>query len=99
MTNHYIQVLSQIKSLSLSEKLKLLGELKELVNQPVEVEGEDETMPIEEIIQSQRAWDDYTSEKDKGISSQELKRQLLSELMVGWAMPTLRRVEVHQKYS
>ena len=99
MTNNYIQVLSQIKSLSLSEKLKLLGELKELVNQPVEVEGEDETIPIEEIIQSQRAWDDYTSGKDQGISSQELKRQFLSELMVGWAMPTLRRVEVHQKYS
>ncbi len=89
MTNNYIQVLSQIKSLSLSEKLKLLGDLKELVNQPVEVEGEDETISIEEIIQSQTAWDDYTSGKDQGISSQELKRQLLSELMVGFALPTL----------
>lgn len=78
MTN-YIQVLSQIKSLSLSEKLKLLDELKELVNQPIEVEGEDETIPSEKIIQSQTAWDDYIHGKDKGISSQELKRKLLED--------------------
>lgn len=73
--------------------------LNEELSINVEVEGKDETIPSEKIIQSQTAWDDYTSEKDQGISSQELKRQLLSELMVGWAMPTLRRVEVHQKYS
>jgi hypothetical protein len=78
MTN-YIQVLSQIKSLSLSEKLKLLDELKELVNQPIEVEGEDETIPSEKIIQSQTAWDDYIHGKDQGISSQELKRKLLED--------------------
>jgi hypothetical protein len=78
MTN-YIQVLSQIKSLSLSEKLKLLDELKELVNQPIEVEGEDETIPSEKIIQSQTAWDDYINGKDQGISSQELKRKLLED--------------------
>jgi len=78
MTN-YIQVLSQVKSLSLSEKLKLLNELKELVNQPIEVQGEDETVPIEEIFQSQTAWEDYRSGKDQGISSQELKRQLLED--------------------
>lgn len=75
----YNQVLNQVQSLSLSEQLKLLNELKELVSQSIEVDGDDETIPIEEIIQSQTAWDDYLSGKDKGISSQDLKRKLLGD--------------------
>lgn len=75
----YNQVLHQVQSLSLSEQLKLLNELKELVSQSIEVAGDDETIPIEEIIQSQTAWDDYISGKDQGISSQELKRKLLGD--------------------
>ncbi|MGK7930284.1 MAG: hypothetical protein AB4041_02465 [Microcystaceae cyanobacterium] len=54
-------------------------ELKKLVSQSIKVEGDDETIPIEEIIQSQTAWDDYLSGKDKGISSQDLKRKLLGD--------------------
>ena len=75
--NTYNQVLNQVQSLSLLEKLKLLNELKGLVSQSIEVEGDDETIPIEEIIKSQTAWDDYLSGKDPGISSQDLKRKLL----------------------
>ncbi|NEQ88641.1 MAG: hypothetical protein F6K26_54680 [Moorea sp. SIO2I5] len=78
MTN-YNQVLNQIHSLSLSDQLRLLNELKVLVNQGIEVEGDEETIPITEIIQSQEAWENYLSGKDKGISSKELKRKLLGE--------------------
>ena len=76
---NYNQVLSQVCSLSFSEKLQLLDELRVLVNQPIEVEGDDEAIPIEEIVQSQAAWEDYLSGKDRGISSKDLKRKLLGE--------------------
>lgn len=77
MTN-YNQVLNQIYSLSLSDQLRLLYELKVLVNQGIEVEGDEETIPITEIVQSQEAWKNYLSGNDKGISSKELKRKLLA---------------------
>ncbi|WP_293104227.1 hypothetical protein [Moorena sp. SIO3I6] len=76
MTN-YNQVLNQIHSLSLSDQLRLLDELKVLVNQAIEVEGDEETIPITEIVQSQEAWKNYISGNDKGISSTDLKRKLL----------------------
>ncbi len=40
---------------------------------------DDEYISSEELKQSESAWEDYISGKDKGISSQELKRQLLGE--------------------
>ncbi|NEO24519.1 hypothetical protein [Moorena sp. SIO4A5] len=78
MTN-YNQVLNQIHSLSLSDQLRLLDELKVLVNQGIEVEGDEETIPITEIVQSQEAWKNYLSGNDKGISSKDLKRKLLGD--------------------
>jgi hypothetical protein len=78
MTN-YNQVLNQVQSLSITDKLKLLDELKTLVGQPVEVEGDNEVIPSEEIAQSQAAWEDYLAGRDRGISSKELKRRLLGE--------------------
>ncbi|NEP28346.1 hypothetical protein, partial [Moorena sp. SIO3I6] len=78
MTN-YNQVLNQIHSLSLSDQLRLLDELKVLVNQAIEVEGDEETIPITEIVQSQEAWKNYLSGNDKGISSKDLKRKLLGD--------------------
>lgn len=77
MTN-YNQVLSQVSSLSLAEKVKLLEELKNLINESVEID-DDEDISREELQQSQTAWEDYISGKDIGISSKELKRQLLGE--------------------
>ena len=77
MTN-YNQVLSQVYSLSLAEKVKLLEELKNLINESVEID-DDEDISREELQQSQTAWEDYISGKDKGISSQDLKHQLLGE--------------------
>ncbi|NEO96545.1 MAG: hypothetical protein F6K56_43095 [Moorea sp. SIO3G5] len=53
--------------------------IKFLVNQAIEVEGDEETIPITEIVQSQEAWKSYISGKDKGISSKDLKRKLLGE--------------------
>ncbi|WP_293114311.1 hypothetical protein [Moorena sp. SIO4G3] len=78
MTN-YNQVLNQIHSLSLSDQLRLLDELKVLVNQAIEVEGDEETIPITEIVQSQEAWENYRSGNDKGISSKDLKRKLFGD--------------------
>ena len=73
---NYNQVLNQVYSLSLSEQIKLLEELKTLVNQSIEI-NDDEEISIEELEQSKIAWEDYVLGKDKGISSKDLKRKLL----------------------
>lgn len=75
----YIEVLNQVQSLSLKDQIRLLGELKKIVHQPVEVEGEDEVITAEEIAESEVAWQDYLAGRDPGISSQELKLKLFGE--------------------
>ncbi len=77
MTN-YNQVLSQVYSLSRREQVQLLEELKSLVNQSLEID-DDEEISSEELEQSQTAWENYVSGNDKGISSQDLKHQLLGD--------------------
>jgi hypothetical protein len=74
---NYNQVLTQVHSLSLPEQIKLLEELKTLVNESLD--DDDEYVSSEELQQSESAWEDYISGKDKGISFQELKRQFLGK--------------------
>ncbi|WP_013322916.1 hypothetical protein [Gloeothece verrucosa] len=66
----------QVQSLTLTDKLRLLDELKALVSQPVEVEGDEEIISPQEIAQSDAAWQDYLTGRDLGVSSKELKRNL-----------------------
>ena len=72
----YNQILDEVKSLSLTDQRRLLEELKKIVDRGVEVEGNDEMIPAEEIAQSEAAWQDYLAGRDRGISSKELKSKL-----------------------
>ncbi|MBD2578712.1 hypothetical protein [Oscillatoria sp. FACHB-1406] len=75
----YNNVLSQVKNLTFSDKLRLLEELKTLVNISREAEEDSETLTTEELAASEAAWQDYLAGRDRGISSQELKQRLFGE--------------------
>lgn len=74
----YEEVLSQVQSLTLTDKFRLLEELKTIVSISGEVE-DDEIITTEEIAESEAAWQDYLAGRDRGISSKELKQKLLGE--------------------
>lgn len=75
----YEEVLSQVQALSFTEKTRLLFALTALVRRPVEVEDDEETIPPEEIAESEAAWHDYLTGYDQGVSSQELKLKLFAK--------------------
>jgi hypothetical protein len=60
----YNEVLNQVQQLSISEQLRLSEELKNILNQGVEVEGDSEVIPSEEIAESETAWQDYLAGRD-----------------------------------
>jgi hypothetical protein len=72
----YNEVLNQVQQLSISEQLRLSEELKNLLNQGVEVEGDLEVIPAEEIAESEAAWQDYLAGRDRGNSLKELELEL-----------------------
>jgi hypothetical protein len=51
----YNEVLTQVQRLALTDQLRLLEELRKIVHQGVEVEGDDEVVSAEEIAESQAA--------------------------------------------
>jgi len=69
----YEEVLSLVQCLTPADRIRLLEALTELVRIPVEVEGEDEIIPPEEITESEAAW------QDSGLSSEELKLKLFGK--------------------
>lgn len=71
----YNDVLAEIQSFSLHEKLRLLDDLKQLLGDVIN----DDDIESELLDLSATAWQDYVSGKDQGISSQELKRKLLED--------------------
>ncbi|MDY6783546.1 MAG: hypothetical protein SW833_13550 [Cyanobacteriota bacterium] len=75
----YNEVLSQVKNLTLTDKLRLLEELKTLVNLPLATEEDSETIATEELAASEAAWQDYLAGRDRGIFSRELKQRLFGE--------------------
>ncbi len=82
----YNQILDEVKSLTLTDQRRLLEELKKIVARGVEVEGDDEVIPAEEIAQSEAAWEDYLAKSDRGISSKELKAKLYAIEIQGEAI-------------
>lgn len=72
----YNDVLAEIQRFSLTEQLRLLKDLKQLVNDAM---NDEEDIPSELLEESASGWQDYISGKDPGISSQELKRKLLGD--------------------
>ncbi len=75
----YEEVLNLVQRLTPADRIRLLETLTELVRIPVEVEGEDEFIPPEEIAQSEAAWQDYLAGRDSGLSSEELKLKLFEK--------------------
>ncbi|AFZ13275.1 hypothetical protein Cri9333_2408 [Crinalium epipsammum PCC 9333] len=75
----YNEVLNQVQSLPSKDQIRLLEELKKIVYHPVEVEGDDEVISVEEIAESEAALQDYLAGRDSGISSKELKSKLFGD--------------------
>jgi hypothetical protein len=75
----YNELLNQVQTLTITEQLRLLGDLKNIVEQGVEVEGDDEVISAAEIVASETALQDYFAGCDRGISSKELKLKLFGE--------------------
>ncbi|MBS3028567.1 MAG: hypothetical protein HCA25_16180 [Dolichospermum sp. DET50] len=62
----YNDVLAEIQSFSLHEKLRLLDDLKQLLGDVIN----DDDIESELLDLSSTAWQDYVAGKDQGISSQ-----------------------------
>ena len=85
----YNEVLTQVQRLALSDQLRLLEELRKIVDRGVEVEGDDEVVSAQEITESQAALADYFVGRDRGISSKELKLKLFGEKSDGLHSPKI----------
>jgi hypothetical protein len=72
----YEEVLSLAKRLSLGDQLRLLEALAALSLGSVVVEGTDEVISAEEILDSEAALQDYWAGRDTGITSAALKQKL-----------------------
>lgn len=77
----YTKVLNEVNKLTITEKLRLLEELKNCLNQSGEFEETEEIISSEEIAESEIAWQDYLSGKDQGVSSRELKKWLKAKVI------------------
>ena len=61
----YPEILKEVQKMTISDQFKLLDDLQKALNQDVEVEGTDEVFSQSEIAESERAWQDYLTGKDK----------------------------------
>lgn len=75
----YHEILRQIENLTLTDKLRLLEDLKIIIEPTVAQKDDDEIIPSEELAESEAAWQDYLSGRDTGITSTELKRKLFGD--------------------
>jgi len=75
----YHEILSQIENLPLTDKLRLLEDLKIIIKPTVAQKDDDEIIPAEELAESEAAWQDYLSGRDPGITSTELKCKLFGD--------------------
>jgi L-rhamnose mutarotase len=73
----YPEVIKQVQKMSISEQFKLFNTLKDFLAQYIEVEDSHEFISQAEIEESEEAWQEYITGKDKGITSRELKKKLL----------------------
>ena len=78
MTTYY-EILRQIENLPLTDRLRLLEDLKTIIKPTVAQKDDDEIIPAEELAESQAAWQDYLSGRDTGITSTELKYKLFGD--------------------
>ncbi|MBD2395689.1 hypothetical protein H6G11_15705 [Cyanobacterium aponinum FACHB-4101] len=55
----------------------MFNTLKNSLSKYIETEDSEEIILAEEIAESEQAWREYITGKDKGINSQDLKKKLL----------------------
>lgn len=72
----YPEILKEVQKMPITEQFKLLNTLTNSLSEYVENEDE-EIILAEEIAESEKAWREYITGKDKGINSQDLKKKLL----------------------
>ena len=75
----YNKVLNKVKYLTLADKRRLSEHLKKMIQLREELAENDGEISAEEIAESEAALQDYEAERDRGISSQELKLKLFGE--------------------
>ncbi|NCO74635.1 MAG: hypothetical protein GW795_09605 [Cyanobacteria bacterium] len=61
----------------ITEQFQLLNSLKKSLEKYKELEETKDIISELEIAESEQAWQDYLTGKDKGISSSDLKKKLL----------------------
>lgn len=71
----YHEVLTQVKSLTITEQLRLLNDLKGLVEQGIKVD-DDEIISIEDIQESEVALQDYLAGRDSGKFLEDIEIEL-----------------------
>ncbi|CAD5925383.1 hypothetical protein [Planktothrix agardhii] len=75
----YNEVLTQVKSLTVTEQLRLLNDLKGMVEQGIKVD-DDEIISIEDINESEVALQDYLAGRDSGKSLEDIEIELFGYL-------------------
>ncbi len=70
----YNEVLTQVKNLTITDQLRLLNDLKSMVEQGIKVD--DEIISIEDIYESEAALQDYLAGRDSGKSLEEIELEL-----------------------
>ena len=78
-TPTYREVFDLAQRLKLEDQVQLWQALRNLIDRSAAVEGSDEVVSAAEIAESEAAMQEYLAGRDRGISSTELKRQLLGE--------------------
>ncbi len=78
-TPTYEEVLNLAQRLNLDEQVQLWKVLSQVIYPATTTEASDEVISSAEIAESEAAFQDYLDGRDRGLSSKELKQQLLGE--------------------
>lgn len=70
----YPEILKEVQKMPITEQFKLFNTLKNSLSKYIETEDSEEIILAEEIAESEQAWREYITVKDKGINSQDLKK-------------------------
>jgi len=73
----YFEILKEVQKMPITEQFQLLNSLKKSLEKYKELEETKDIISELEIAESEQAWQDYLTGKDKGISSSDLKKKLL----------------------
>jgi hypothetical protein len=73
----YFEILKEVAKMPITDQFQLLNTLKQSLEKYQELEETEDIITELEIAESEEAWQNYLTGKDKGISSSDLKKKLL----------------------